>query len=268
MSDPVSFDFSEEEILRYSRNVILAEVGWTGQQRLKSGRVLVVGAGGIGSAALLYLAAAGVGHLGIADGDEVELSNFQRQIIHQVEDLGCRKVESARDAILKLNPHCKVETYDLRLKAENIREVLPGYDAVLDASDNFPTRFLVADSCWLEKIPLVSAAATGFQGQILAMIPGEGNPCYRCLMPEPPSDNAVPTCREAGILGAVVGVMGSLQAAEVLKLLLGRGSDLARRFLSYDALRCRFHTINRAKRPNCAMCGGISSITCGAVGAR
>lgn len=264
----MSFDFSEEEILRYSRNVILAEVGWTGQQRLKSGRVLVVGAGGIGSAALLYLAAAGVGHLGIADGDEVELSNLQRQIIHQVEDLGCRKVESARDAILKLNPHCTVQTYDLRLKAENIREVLPGYDAVLDASDNFPTRFLVADSCWLEKIPLVSAAATGFQGQILAMMPGEGNPCYRCLMPEPPSANAVPTCREAGILGAVVGVMGSLQAVEVLKLLLGRGSDLARRFLSYDALRCRFHTINRAQRPNCTMCGGISSITSGAVGAR
>jgi adenylyltransferase/sulfurtransferase len=260
----VSLDFSEEEILRYSRNVILAEVGWTGQQRLRSGRVLVVGAGGIGSATLLYLAAAGVGHLGIADGDEVELSNLQRQILHRVEDLGRRKVESARDAITALNPHCTVQTYDLRLRVENIREVLQGYDAVLDASDNFPTRFLVADGCWLEKISLVSAAATGFQGQLLSVVPGEGNPCYRCFLPEPPSEDAVAPCRQAGILGAVAGAMGCLQAIEALKFLLGQGSDLSRRFLSYDALRCRFHTINRAQRPNCALCGEISGVARGA----
>ncbi len=252
----MSFDFSEEESVRYSRNIILAEVGWPGQQRFRSGRVAVVGAGGIGSAALFYIAAAGVGHIGIVDGDSVELSNLQRQILHRLDDLGRRKVESARDAIMALNPHCHVKTYDTRLHTANIREVLRGYDVVLDASDNFETRFLVADCCWLEKIPLVSAAVAAFQGLLLVVDPCPGNPCYRCLMPKPP-----PPSRQEGILGAVAGVMGCLQAMEALKLLLGRGSDMVRRILTYDALKSRFHSIKRAQTPNCPLCGENPSIT-------
>ena len=251
----MSFDFSEEESLRYSRNARLPEVGWPGQRRFRSGRVMVVGAGGIGSASLFYLAAAGVGHLGIADGDVVELSNLQRQILYRVDDLGRRKVESARDTLLSLNANCQVETYDIRLEAVNIPGILKGYDLVLDASDNFPTRFLVADCCWQEKIPLVAAAATGFLGQLLVVIPGPGNPCYRCLMPEPPPPEAAPSSQQVGILGAVAGVMGSLQAVEALKLLLGLDSEMARRFLSYDALSGRFHLMDRTRRPNCPRCG-------------
>jgi adenylyltransferase/sulfurtransferase len=252
----VSFDFSEEESRRYSRNTILPEVGLSGQQRWRSGRVAVVGAGGIGSATLLYLAAAGVGQIGIADGDAVELSNLQRQILHRMTDLGRRKVGSARDAIRALNPHCRVETYDIRLEAANIREVLAGYELVLDASDNFETRFLVTDFCWLEKIPLVSAAVASFQGLLLVVDPGPGNPCYRCLMPQPP-----PTSRQEGILGAVAGVMGCLQALEALKLLLGRGSDLVHRILTYDALKCRFRSMPRVKTADCPLCGQYPSIT-------
>jgi molybdopterin/thiamine biosynthesis adenylyltransferase len=250
----VSFDFSDEELRRYARNARLPEVGWPGQRRFRSGRVMVVGAGGIGSASLFYLAAAGVGHIGIADADAVELSNLQRQILHRVADLGRRKVESAREAILALNPHCQVETYNNRLDAANPPEVFKGYDLVLDASDNFPTRFLVADYCWEEKIPLVSAAATGFLGQLLVVVPGVG-PCYRCLLPEPPPAEAVPSSQQIGILGAVAGVMGTLQAVEALKLLLGRESEMAGRFLAYDGLSSRFHSITRTRRPNCPQCG-------------
>jgi molybdopterin/thiamine biosynthesis adenylyltransferase len=251
----VSLDFSDEETRRYLRNSRLAEVGWPGQRRWRAGRVLVVGAGGIGSACLLYLAAAGVGQIGIADGDAVELSNLQRQILYRVADLGRRKVEAAKEALLALNPQVQVQTYDTRLEAANLPEVLQDYHLVLDASDNFPTRFLVADYCWEGKIPLISAAATGFLGQLLAVIPGQGHPCYRCLLPEPPVAEAVPSSRQAGILGAVAGVMGTLQAAEALKLLLGRDTELARRFLAYDGLSCRFSFITRIKRPGCPGCG-------------
>jgi molybdopterin/thiamine biosynthesis adenylyltransferase len=254
----VSFDFSEEESRRYSRNTMLPEVGLSGQQRWRSGQVAVVGAGGIGSAALLYLAAAGVGRIGIADADAVELSNLQRQILHRLADLGRRKVDSARDAIQALNPHCQVETYDIRLEPANIREVLTGYDLVLDASDNFETRFLVADFCWLAKIPLVSAAVAAFHGLLLVVDPGPGNPCYRCLAPQPP-----PAPGQEGILGAVAGVMGCLQALEALKLLLGRGSDLVHRILTYDALKCRFHSMPRVKTADCPGCGQPPGITGG-----
>jgi molybdopterin/thiamine biosynthesis adenylyltransferase len=251
----VSFDFSDEESQRYSRNAGLPEVGWQGQRRWRAAQVLVVGAGGIGSACLSYLAAAGVGYIGIADGDLVELSNLQRQILHRVADLGRRKVESAREALLALNPHCHVETHDTRLEAANLPEVLKGYHLVLDASDNFPTRFLLADYCWGENIPLIAAAATGFLGQLLAIIPGPGNPCYRCLIPEPPTAEAVPSSEQVGILGAVAGVMGTLQAVEALKFLLGRESKLTGKFLSYDGLTSRFHVITRTKRPDCPGCG-------------
>lgn len=241
--------FSEEEIQRYSRNILLKEVGWAGQERFRAGRVTVVGAGGLGSAALYYLAAAGVGHIRIVDGDAVELSNLQRQILHRVSDLGRRKVDSARDAIASLNPHCRVEIRDVRLDAANIGEAIPPCDVVLDASDNFQTRFVVADYCWHQRIPLVSAAVAEFSGLLLIVDREKGSPCYRCLMPEPPED------RQQGVLGSVAGVLGCLQATEALKLLLGRPSDLAHKLLSYDALACRFYKMTRSKAADCPLCG-------------
>lgn len=252
----MGFNFSKEETKRYSRNLMLPEVAEGGQERFRSGRIVVVGAGGIGSAALFYLAAAGVGHIGIADGDSVELSNLQRQILHRVKDLGRRKVDSARDSIMALNPHCRLTTYDLRLDPENVRKTLQGYDVVLDASDNFETRFLLADCCWLEKIPLVSAAAAGLSGLLLVVDPNKGSPCYRCLMPQPP-----PGSHQEGILGAVAGVMGCLQATEAMKLLLGRDSDLERQMLSYDGLKCRFRSITRTRKADCALCGDNPSVS-------
>jgi adenylyltransferase/sulfurtransferase len=244
-------DFSEEEISRYSRNTMLPEVGLDGQARWRSARVAVVGAGGIGSASLYYLAAAGVGQISIIDGDAVETSNLQRQILHNVHGLGRRKVESAWEALTALNPHCRLKLYDTRLDAANIRDILKEHDLVLDASDNFATRLLVADCCWREKLLLVSAAVGGFQGLLLVMDPAPGNPCYRCLLPQAP-----PAAPAEGILGAVAGVMGCLQAAEALKMLLGRKSELTRQMLAYDALRCRFRRVRREKKPDCPLCGG------------
>lgn len=248
-------DFTPQETQRYSRNALLAQVGWEGQARWRAGRVLVVGAGGIGSAALMYLAAAGVGRLGMVDGDAVELSNLQRQILHRTADLGRRKVESAVESLAALNPLCGVETFDLRLNPANVREVVQGFEVVLDASDNFITRFLLAEYCWRYKIPLVSAAATGWHGQLLVVQPGAENPCYRCLVPETPPAAAVPPSSQIGILGAVAGTMGSLQAVEGLKLLLGLESDLTRRLLAYDGLQGRFQSLARVKRPDCPLCG-------------
>ncbi|OGR06424.1 MAG: hypothetical protein A3K23_00950 [Desulfobacca sp. RBG_16_58_9] len=249
-------DFAPHETGRYARNALLAQVGWEGQARWRAGRVLVVGAGGIGSAALLYLAAAGVGRLGLVDGDAVELSNLQRQILHRTADLGRRKAASAAESLAGLNPLCGVETFDLRLNPANVGEVVQGFEVVLDASDNFPTRFLVSECCWRYKIPLVSAAATGWYGQLLVAAPGAENPCYRCLVPETPPPAAVPSSTESGILGAVAGALGCLQAVEALKLLLGLESDLNRRLLAYDGLQGRFQSLARVKRPDCLLCGG------------
>jgi molybdopterin/thiamine biosynthesis adenylyltransferase len=246
----MSQDFSEEEISRYSRNVMLPEVGRAGQQRWRAARVAVVGAGGIGSAALYYLAAAGVGQISIIDGDAVETSNLQRQILHDIHDLGRRKVESAWETLISLNPHCRVQLNDKRLDAENIEDILKENDLVLDASDNFATRLLLADWCWHYKKPLVSAAVGGFQGLLLVMDPAPGNPCYRCLVPREP-----PPAPPEGILGAVAGVMGCLQALEALKLLLGLKSELTRQLLSFDALKCRFRQVQREKKSDCPLCG-------------
>ncbi len=248
-------DFSSLETERYSRNARLSQVGWEGQARWRASRVLVVGAGGIGSAALLYLAAVGVGHLGLVDSDAVELSNLQRQILYRSADLGRQKVALAEESLVSLNPLCRVETFGFRLTPANVREVVQGFEVVLDASDNFPTRFLVSECCWQYKIPLVSAAATGWHGQLLVARPGLQNPCYRCLVPEMPSAAAVPPSTESGILGAVAGAMGCLQAVEALKLLLGRESDLSRRLLAYDGLQGRFQSLTRVKRPDCPLCG-------------
>jgi len=250
-----SQDFSREELERYSRNALLAGVGWEGQARWRAARVLVVGAGGIGSAALFYLAAAGVGRLGLVDGDAVEVSNLQRQILHGTTDLGRRKAESAKESLAALNPHCRMETFDLRLDPANVGEVVQGFELVLDSCDNFPTRFMVAEACWRIGIPVVSAAATGWHGKLLVTIPGPENPCYRCLVPELPPPEAAPSSTQIGILGAVAGTMGCLQAVEALKLLLGMNSDLTHRLLAYDGLKGRFQSIKRVKRADCPLCG-------------
>jgi adenylyltransferase/sulfurtransferase len=255
MQNKPGTEFSPQETQRYSRNALLPQVGWEGQARWRAGRVLVVGAGGIGSAVLLYLAAAGVGHLGLVDGDAVELSNLQRQILYRSVDLEKRKAALAADSLTALNPLCQLQTFDLRLDQANVREVVPGFELVLDASDNFPTRFLVAECCWQTGITLVSAAATGWHGQLLVVRPGAKNPCYRCLVPEAPSAEAVPSSTQVGILGAVAGALGCLQAVEALKLLLGRESDLTHRLLAYDGFQGRFQALDRLKKPDCPLCG-------------
>ena len=256
-----SFQFTEEQIERYSRHILLPEVGGEGQKKLINSSAFVVGAGGLGSPALLYLAAAGVGKLGIVDADTVDLSNLQRQIAHGTSDVGRSKVLSAAEAIREINPECEVQVFSERLSIENVRQMVRGYDVVLDGSDNFPTRFLVADCCRFENIPLVSAAVLRFEGQLMTVLPGKGNPCYRCLFPEPPPPGLVPSCQEAGVLGAVVGVMGTLQTVEALKILLGIGDTMSHRFLLYDALEFSFTTMKRAPDPECPLCGDNPSIT-------
>ena len=253
--------FTEEQIEKYSRHILLSEVGGEGQRKLLESSALVVGAGGLGSPALLYLAAAGVGRLGIADGDVVELSNLQRQIIHGTADLGRNKALSAEQAMRELNHECEVRTIPERLNAENVRGIVQDYDVVLDGSDNFPTRFLVADCCWFEGVPLVTAAVLRFEGQLMTVLPGRGNPCYRCFVPYPPPAGMVPSCREAGVLGAVVGVMGSLQAVAALKLLLGIGDIESHLLLLYDALEGSFMTVKRRLDPSCPLCGENPTIT-------
>lgn len=245
---------SEEEIERYSRQIILSEMGGVGQERLLNSSVLVVGAGGLGSPVLLYLAAAGVGRIGIVDSDEVELNNLQRQIVHSTDDVGKKKVESAKETLLQINPQIKVETYGVRLNSSNVLGVVSSYDLIIDGSDNFATRYLLNDSCVMLKKPLVEAAILRFEGQIMSIIPGRGA-CYRCLFPEPPPPDAVPNCQQAGILGPVAGVMGSLQAIEALKILLGKGNFLEGRLLIVDTLNLVFHLVNVRRNPNCAVCG-------------
>jgi adenylyltransferase/sulfurtransferase len=254
-------EFSREQIERYSRHIRLAGFGPGGQRKLLESSVLMVGAGGLGSAALPYLAAAGVGKIGIADDDWVELPNLHRQVIYFSADIGRRKTASAAETLRALNPDCRVTTHPVRLSASNIQEIVRGYDLVLDGSDNFPTRFLVADCCWFEKIPLVSAAAVGFEGQLFTVLPGPRAPCHRCLMPEPPEADRAASCRLNGILGPVAGVMGTLQAVEALKVLLGIGSDMAERFLQYNALEGSFRTLKRTQDPDCPLCGEQPSIT-------
>jgi adenylyltransferase/sulfurtransferase len=254
-------EFSEEQIERYSRHIILREVGGDGQKKLSRSSAFVVGAGGLGSPALLYLAAAGVGRLGLVDSDAVELSNLQRQIVHGTADLGRSKVVSAEEALRGINPECDIRIFDERLTSKNISRIIGGFDVVLDGSDNFPTRFLVSDCCRFENVPLVSAAVLRFEGQLMTILPGSGNPCYRCFIPEPPPPGEVASCREAGVLGAVVGVMGTLQAVEALKIMLGIGEVLSRRLLVYDALECRFTAMKRAPDPGCPLCGAHPTIT-------
>jgi len=249
-------ELSEEQFRRYARHLILDEVGEEGQEKLLQSRVLVIGAGGLGSPMLMYLAAAGIGTIGIVDNDRVDITNLQRQIVHATSHIGDLKVESAKDSMRRINDGIRVETRSVRLDADNARDLVAGYDLVADGSDNFATRYLLTDLCYRLEKPLVAAALSPFEGQISTFRPylGAGHPCYRCLFREPPPPDLVPRCETAGILGAIAGVMGTLQAVEVLKELLGLGDSLDGTLLIYDALRVRFHRIGIPKDPDCPTC--------------
>ena len=246
-------DFTPEEITRYSRNILLAEVGGTGQAALRAARVLVVGAGGLGCPLALYLAAAGVGTIGVVDDDTVDLSNLQRQIAHTTGRIGAPKVESLAASVAALNPATTLELHGTRLTAANVMGLIAGYDLVCDGSDNAPTRYLLNDACVLAGKTLVAAAVVRFDGQLSTFKPG--GPCYRCLYPVEAPPGTVPTCAQAGVMGPVTGVMGSLQAAEVVKEILGVGEGLSGRLLIWDALGARFQTIRLPRDPACPACG-------------
>ncbi len=250
----------DEQIERYSRQILLPQVGGKGQEKLLNARVLIIGAGGLGSPCALYLAAAGVGHLGIVDSDRVELNNLQRQIVHSTGDVGRPKVESARDRLHSLNPDVRITPYDLRLTSANIRDVIKDYDMIVDGSDNFPTRYLVNDACILEKKPFSHGAILRFYGQAFTILPGK-SACYRCLFDEPPPPGMVPNCQEAGILGAVAGIIGTIQANEVLKYILGVGDLLEGSLLILDALDASFRQVKILRNKNCAICGDTPTIT-------
>ena len=246
---------TDDELERYARHIVLREVGGLGQSRLRVAKVLVVGAGGLGSPVILYLAAAGVGTIGIVDFDEVSLSNLQRQIAHRTADIGRAKTDSAREAAHAINPGVEVRTHSFRLTQDNVLQLIGPYDVVADGSDNFATRFLVNDACYFAKKTLVSAAVTEFDGQLATYKPHAGEyPCYRCLFPEPPPPGTAPSCSETGILGAAAGVMGTLQALEVMKEIIGVGESLAGQLLIYDALTTRFRTVRVRRDPACALC--------------
>jgi molybdopterin-synthase adenylyltransferase len=250
-------ELSDAQFERYARHLVLNEVGEEGQQKLLQSRVLVVGAGGLGSPLLLYLAAAGVGTLGIIDNDEVDLSNLQRQIVHATESIGIAKVESARRTLTHINPEVKIEAHGVRLDDKNAAALVGNYDLVADGSDNFATRYLLNDLCYRLRKPLVGAALSPFEGQLSTFKAylGPPHPCYRCLFREAPPPDSVPRCETAGILGAIAGVMGTLQATEVLKELLGIGESLSGTLLIYDALRTGFHRIKLPRDPDCPTCG-------------
>ncbi len=252
-------DFTEEEIKRYSRHIVLQDVGGTGQKKLRRARVLIVGAGGLGSPAAYYLAAAGAGTLGIVDNDTVDISNLQRQILHCTSDIGRQKTESAAERIEALNPGVKVIKHQLRLSKDNVRGIIRDYDVIIDAVDNFAARYLLHDACFFDRKPLVEAGVLQFLGQIMTILPGEG-PCYRCLFPEPPAQGVVPSCQEAGILGSVAGLLGVMQATETMKLILGIGKPLVGRIMIYEALSGSFREVSFKRNPKCPLCGECPSI--------
>jgi molybdopterin-synthase adenylyltransferase len=250
-------ELTEPQIRRYARHIVLAEIGGVGQARLIAARVLVIGAGGLGAPLLQYLAAAGIGTLGVIDHDQVDLSNLQRQVIHRTADIGVAKVASARRALLDINPEVAVIAHDERLASNNAQRIVGGYDIVADGSDNFATRYLLNDVCYRLKKILVSAAILRFDGQISTYKAwqGAGHPCLRCIFPAAPSEDAVPSCAQAGVLGALAGTLGALQATEVVKEILGIGRSLSGRLLMYDALAASFDEMAIAKRPDCPTCG-------------
>ena len=251
---------TEEQIERYSRHIILKEVGGKGQQKLLDAKVMIIGAGGLGSPIALYLAAAGVGTIGIADADVVELSNLQRQIAHQTKDIGVPKVLSAREKMEAMNPDVRVNTYHTWISAGNILEIIERYDFVIDCTDNFAAKFLINDACVLAGKPFSHGGILNFVGQTLTFIPGQ-SACYRCIFPVPPPKDAIPTCSQVGVLGVLPGVIGIMQATEALKYLLGTGKLLAGRLLVYDALAMTFRTVNVRRNPHCPICGENPTIT-------
>ncbi len=259
--DPTSTsELSASELTRYSRHLLLEEVGKNGQVRLKQSRALVIGMGGLGSPISLYLAAAGVGTIGIVDFDTVDLSNLQRQILHSTDNVGKKKTQSAQARLHEVNPEINVIVHEERISVENALPLIGDYDVVIDGTDNFQTRYLVNDACVLGKKPLVYGSIFRFEGQATVFAPPQG-PCYRCLYPDPPEAGAVPNCAEGGVLGVLAGVIGSIQAAEAIKLLLGTGQTLMGRLLLYDALEANFETLNLKRNPNCPLCGTQPSIT-------
>lgn len=243
-----------EEIERYARHIVLREIGGPGQQKLLKAQVLCIGAGGLGSPALMYLAAAGVGTLGIVDDDTVSLSNLQRQVLHSTESIGTPKVASATDAIAHINPHVNVVAHETRLTADNASDIFANYDLVLDGSDNFDTRYMVNEVCVALKIPLISAAMSQWEGQISLFDPANGGPCYACVFPERPADGLAPSCSEAGVMGALAGVMGSMMAGEAIKLITGAGEGLRGEMLIYDALYADVRKFRIAASDNCSCC--------------
>lgn len=255
-------DLQETQIERYARHIVLQEVGGIGQAKLLRAKVLVVGAGGLGSPLLMYLAAAGVGTIGLVDDDIVSLSNLQRQIAHGTPDIGRAKVDSARDCAAALNPDVTLVPYQMRLKPDNVMDLLADYDIIADGSDNFDTRFLLNDACFLAKKTLVSAAVLRFDGQLSTYKAhlGPPHPCYRCIFPEPPPAGAIPSCSQGGVLGAMAGIMGTMQATEVLKEILDIGQSLSGRLLIHDGLAGEVRTIRVKPDPTCALCGEAPSI--------
>jgi sulfur-carrier protein adenylyltransferase/sulfurtransferase len=253
-------ELSREEIARYSRHLIIPDLAMDGQKRLRSASVLLIGAGGLGSPNAMYLAAAGVGHLGLIDFDVVDASNLQRQVIHGTSDIGRSKLESARDKIAEINPGVRVTLHNTRLTSENARELIRGYDLVVDGSDNFPTRYLVNDACVLEGKPYVWGSIYRFDGQA-SVFWAEHGPCYRCLYPEPPPPGMVPSCAEGGVLGVLCATVGSIQANEAVKLITGMGEPLVGRLVIYDALELSFKDIRVRKDPDCAVCGEHPTVT-------
>lgn len=247
-------EFTDEQIERYSRHIILPEVGGAGQQKMLEARILLLGAGGLGSPAAYYLAAAGIGNLGIVDFDQVDLSNLQRQIIHSTERIGMLKTESAKKTIQALNPDVNVTLYNQKIDSSNILSIIKDYDYVVDGSDNFPTRYLVNDACVMENKTLVHGSIYRFEGQVTVFKPNSG-PCYRCLYPEPPPPGMSPNCQEGGVLGVLAGIIGNLQVVEVLKLILGIGEPLVGKLLIYDALKTEFRNLNLRKDASCPLCG-------------
>ncbi len=253
-------EMSEEQITRYGRHIILKEVGGIGQRTLLGSSVLIIGAGGLGSPVALYLAAAGVGRIGLVDLDTVDMSNLQRQIIHSTATLGVPKVLSAKKTMNELNPDIEVICHQERLTSDNAMELFSGYDVIVDGSDNFGTRYVVNDAAYFLKKPLVSGSILRFEGQVIAIRGYMDTPCYRCLYPDPPPPGLVPSCSEAGVLGVLAGTIGTLQAAEVVKLLLGIGEPLSDRLLLYDALSMDFRRVRVPKDPHCRLCGPHATI--------
>ena len=252
--------FTNEQLERYSRHIILQEVGVKGQKKLLNAKVLIIGAGGLGAPAALYLAAAGVGTIGIVDADEVDLSNLQRQVIHTTQDVGKAKVKSAAETMEAINPDVTVKTYRTFVDSTNIMDLIADYDFIIDGTDNFPAKFLINDACVMAKKPFSHAGIIRFKGQLMTYVPDEG-PCYRCVFKNPPPKDAVPTCKQAGVIGAMGGVIGSLQAMEAIKYIIGKGDLLTGKLLTYDALKMDFHTIKLPRNCNCAVCGEHPTIT-------